>query len=116
MINSSIDFVNDVFEHHRYVKVRFDKKRRVPRDVLADSPEDAGVGGLSGGGAKELSAAEPEGGNAVVLVPADVGEEVESDAGPGAGAGGGRRRRVGGREGRAVDGVGEGVVEEVDGA
>lgn len=63
---------------------------------------------LGGAGAEELGAAEPQAGDAVVLLAFTGGVEIEDNAGPRRGAMGGTGVRGG--EGRGVDGVGEGVA------
>lgn len=111
MVDAGEFSVDDVLEHHGEVEVGPGEQRGVPGDVLADVPEDSGGGWLGGAGAEELDAAKPDGGDAVVLVAVGGGVEVQEDAGPGGRASGGRGVRGGVRWG--VDGVGEGVVEDL---
>lgn len=106
--------IDDVFEHHGEVLVGLGEEGGVFRDVLADVPEDAGGAGLGGAGAEDLGAGEPDGGDAVVLLPLTPHVEVEDHAGP-------RRRtprwrRVGGGVRWRIDGVGESVVDDSVGA
>lgn len=115
MVDSREFVVDDVLQHHGDLDVRPGQERGVPRDVLADPPEDAVLVGLGGAGAEELDAAQPDGGDAVVLVAAGGDGELEGDGGPGR-SGAEWERGVGGGEGRGVDGVGEGVGDDAVGA
>lgn len=72
------------------------------------------LGGLGGAGAEELNAAEPQAGDAVVLLAFAGCVEMEENAGPWGRAVEGWGVRGG--EGRGVDGVGEGVAEDEVGA
>lgn len=108
MVNPSELMINDVFQHHREIQVRPCKERGVPGDILPNIPEDSILGGLGGAGAKELDAADPQAGDAVVLLSFTIGVEMEENAGPRGRAM--RGRDVGGGEGRRVDGIGEGVA------
>lgn len=114
-VDAGVDVVNDVFEHHGEFKISLNEKRGIPGDILPNIPEDSGLRGLGGAGPEELDAAEPDGGDAIVLVALAFGAKVEDDVGPRRGAIVFRRRPVRDGERRAVDGVAEGVVEHLVG-
>lgn len=117
MVNARELVVDDVLEHHRDVEIGLGEEGGVPSHVLTDPPEDSVGSWLGGAGSDQLGPAEPEGRDAVVLVSAAGGGDLEDGAGPGgAAAGGGLRWRVSGGVGRGVDGVGEGVAEDRVGA
>lgn len=110
MVDTSVDVIDDVLEHHRDGRVGAAEEGGIAGDVLADAPEDAGLGGLGRAGAEELGAVEPDGGDAVVLLAGAGDGEVEDDASPWGGAVGGRGVGGGGRRGAV--GVGEVVAED----
>lgn len=75
-VNAGEDAIDDVFEHHGEVEVRSNKERGVLGDVLANLPEDSLLGGLGSAGAEELGAAEPQPGDAVVLLALAFGAKL----------------------------------------
>uniref|UniRef100_K3Z4N4 Uncharacterized protein n=1 Tax=Setaria italica TaxID=4555 RepID=K3Z4N4_SETIT len=110
VVHAGVLVVDEVLEHDgEHAASWGTEERGVAGHVLADCPADAVGGRLSGGGAEELGAVEPDGGDAVVLVPGDGDGEGEHDERPGRGAP--RGRRVRGRGGGGAVGVGEGVGE-----
>lgn len=105
VVNASVNVVNDVLEHHGDVKLGFIKNRRIPSDILPDSPEDPRIRRLRRAGPENLGAVEPDGGDTIVLIAGGVSAEIEDDARPGRRTIG--RWRVRGGERRGVDCVGE---------
>lgn len=110
MINTIKLVVDEILKHHGDVNVGSLQERGVPSDILLDIPEGARVERFRGTGAKKLSAGEPYSGNTVGLISGDRPREVEDDVGPPTGAR--ERRGIGDGDGRAADGVAEGVAEE----
>lgn len=104
-VDPSVFMINDILQHHGEIQVRPKQERGVPGDILLNVPEDSMLGRLGGAGSEKLDAAEPQGGDAVVLLAFTSDSEIEENAGPR-----GRatiRRVVRGGKGRGIDGVAE---------
>ena len=107
-----VNVVNDVFKHDGDSEIGLTEKRGVSSDILAETPENSVRSGLGGAGAEEFHAGQPYGGDPIVLGAIGGGGELQSGVCPGAVG----RRGVGGVGGGEIDGVGEGVREEREGA
>lgn len=77
------------------------RDQRVFKDILVDIPEDSEL--VGGAGVEELNSTELEGNDVVILLAFSHGMEVNGNAGLGRGQWG-------------INGVGEGVMEDLVGA
>lgn len=108
MVNAGEDIVNDVLKHNGEIEIRLGQKRRVPRNILTNFPEDSIFSGLGGTGTNELGSVEPDGSYSIILFTLTSDSDLDNDMGPTAIDG----RRVRNREGRKPICVAEIVSED----